>query len=67
MSLIGFHKVLIATGIVFCAVFGGWQLLRFLRDGGTASLIAGMASALAAAGLGTYLALLERFLEPEER
>lgn len=67
MSLIGFHKVLIATGILFCGGFGGWQLLRFARGGGTATLAVGLLATLAAVGLGVYLALLGRFLGHRER
>lgn len=67
MSLIGFHKVLITTGILFCAGFGAWQLLQFARAGGTAALAVGLLSTLAAVGLGVYLALLGRFLGHRER
>lgn len=66
MSLIGFHKVLIASGILFCLGFGGWRLAAFLRDGAGADLLVVTASALAAAGLGVYLAKLDEILDRRE-
>jgi hypothetical protein len=65
MSLIGFHKLLIATAILFCALFAVWQGVAFARDGGTLSLALAVAFALAAAGLTYYLANLQRFLNRE--
>lgn len=66
MSLIGFHKVLIASGILFCLGFGGWRLAAFLRGGAGGDLVVVAASALAAAGLGVYLAKLEEILDRRE-
>lgn len=66
MSLIGFHKVLIASGILFCLGFGGWRLAAFLRDGAGGDLLVVTASALAAAGLGVYLAKLDEILDRRE-
>lgn len=62
MSLVGFHKVLIATGILFSGGFGGWQIVRFARGGGWPELALGGAFALGAAALSVYLAHLDRFL-----
>ena len=62
MSLIGFHKLLIATAILFCALFAVWQGVAFVRSGGVLSVTLAAAFALAAAGLTYYLANLQRFL-----
>lgn len=67
MSLIGFHKVLITAGILFCVGFGGWRFLSYARGGGAVDLVVAAVSLLAAAGLGTYLAMLGRFLSRGER
>jgi hypothetical protein len=62
MSLIGFHRVLIASAIVFCAGFGAWQLAAYTRGGGTADLLLGIAFGVAAAALTLYLLFLRRVL-----
>ena len=62
MSLIGFHKLLIATAILFCALFAVWQGIIFSRTGAAMSVALTVAFALAAAGLTYYLANLQRFL-----
>jgi hypothetical protein len=59
MSLIGFHKLLIATAILFCALFAAWQGVIFTRTG---AVLNAASFALAAAGLTYYLANLRRFL-----
>lgn len=62
MSLIAFHRFLIAVGIIFCGGFAVWELLRF-RDGyGWTSLLLALSFAVAAAALGYYLRHLRRFL-----
>lgn len=66
MSLIGFHKVLIASAILFCLGFGGWRLAAFLRGGGTADLLVALLSAAAAVSLGVYLAKLGSILGRRE-
>lgn len=63
MSVIGFHRVLIATGILFCGLFAGWQGVAFARDGSLGDLILAVFFALAAVGLVYYLANLDRFLD----
>jgi hypothetical protein len=65
MSLIGFHKLLIVTAILFCALFAVWQGVAFARDGVALSLALAAGFALAAAGLTYYLANLRRFLNKE--
>ncbi|MEJ2311169.1 MAG: hypothetical protein P8Y10_07005 [Gemmatimonadales bacterium] len=62
MSLIGFHKLLIATAILFCALFAVWQGTMFARTGAALNIALAAAFALAAAGLTYYLANLRRFL-----
>ena len=62
MSLIGFHKLLIATAITFCALFAAWQGALFVREGTGVSLALSAFFALMAAALAYYLANLQRFL-----
>lgn len=67
MSLIGFHKVLIVSGILFCLGFGGWRVRAYAGSGGTADLVVAAVSLLAAAALAGYLAMLGRILGRRER
>jgi hypothetical protein len=60
--VIPFHKVLISTGIAFCAGFALWTLVQYGRAGGIAMLGLGLVFAAAALGLGYYLRHLRRFL-----
>ncbi|MGH7751812.1 MAG: hypothetical protein ACREN5_03265 [Gemmatimonadales bacterium] len=60
--MIPFHKLLISTGIVFCAGFAGWSFWRFGEASGGGLLALGIVFALLAAGLGYYLRNLRRFL-----
>lgn len=62
MSLIAFHKLLIATAILFCALFAAWQGVRFVHAGSWLNIVLAIAFALAAAALAYYLANLQRFL-----
>lgn len=62
MSLVGFHRLLIATAVLFCAGFGGWQAVEFVGGAGGVSGLLGAAFLAGAAGLGFYLSRLERFL-----
>lgn len=62
MSLIGFHRLLIATAIVFCGGFALWQFRAFAADGAPVTLLIGIAFVVAAAGLVYYLRNLPRFL-----
>lgn len=62
MSLIGFHRVLIATAIVFCLGFSGLTGASFLRDGGSGSLVLALGFAAAGLLLATYLRHLNRVL-----
>ncbi|HUF51781.1 MAG TPA: hypothetical protein VMN60_13225 [Longimicrobiales bacterium] len=68
MNLIGFHRVLIGTAILFFVGYGAWELASFLRDRDTASLLLGLGSLAAAVLLFLYLRRLRQFLNlPDER
>ncbi|MFQ5703846.1 MAG: hypothetical protein ACE5HT_07475 [Gemmatimonadales bacterium] len=60
--MIGFHRLLIATAILFCGGFAAWSFIAFKANGGTLSLVLGVSFAGAAAALSYYLAHLKRFL-----
>lgn len=67
MSLIPFHRLLIATAIAFCGGFAVWQLFAFRARGSALDLLIALAFAAAALGLAYYLRHLSRFLQlPEE-
>lgn len=53
--MIPFHKLLIATGVLFCAGFAAWSLWR-------GAMLLGIGFALLAVGLAYYLTNLKRFL-----
>ncbi len=63
MSLIGFHKFLISTAILFCAAFGAWQISVYASQGGWPNLLLGIAFLAATPALVYYLVNLERFLD----
>lgn len=68
MSLIGFHRVLIACGILFCAGFSAWELVAFTRSDRLSDLLLGLGFALASGVLTVYLLFLRRILRlPDER
>jgi hypothetical protein len=60
--MIAFHRLLIGTAILFCAIFAVWSLVAFRSSGGALPLVLGVTFALAAAGLAYYLKNLRRFL-----
>ena len=66
MSLINFHRVLIAIAILFCAGYGVYELLEFNESGGTGSLLISAFFLVATAGLAYYLWHLKRFLGVDE-
>jgi membrane protein implicated in regulation of membrane protease activity len=68
LNLILFHRLLIATGIVFCAVFAAWEFGAYTRAGGAKSLILAIVFALLAVALSWYLKRLARVLNlPDNR
>lgn len=66
MSLISFHRILIVVAILFCAGYGGWELLAFTRGGGNGSLVISGVFFVFAAALSFYLWRLKRILGIEE-
>jgi hypothetical protein len=62
MSLISFHRFLIAIAIVFCAGYAFWELRAFFQHGSVRALLLALIFAAAAAALGYYLRHLSRFL-----
>lgn len=60
--MIGFHRLLIATAILFCLVLAVWMFAAAGRDGGTLAVILGISFSGAAVGLSYYLKHLDRFL-----
>ena len=66
MSLIGFHRVLIGSAILFCLLFAGLNGADFLRGGGTATLLLTLAFAAGGVALAVYLRHLDRVLGREE-
>jgi hypothetical protein len=60
--VIPFHRVLIATGIVFCGGFAVWALAHYAVEPRPGLLVLAVAFAAFAAGLGYYLAHLRRFI-----
>lgn len=66
MSLISFHKILIAIAILFCGGYAGFEFVAFARTGSTGALALGGVFCLLAAGLGYYLWRLNHFLGFED-
>jgi hypothetical protein len=66
MSLINFHRVLIAAAILFCAGYACWELLAFTRSGGNGSLVISGVFFVLAAALSFYLWRLKRILGIED-
>jgi len=68
LNLILFHRLLIATGIIFCATFAAWMFGQYVREASTSKLILAIVFALLAVALGWYLKRLTRILNlPDER
>lgn len=65
MSLIGFHRGLIAAAVLFCLGYGLWELAGAGRAGGGSPVVGGV-FLLLGVGLAYYLARLNRFLGYEE-
>ncbi len=62
MSLLPFHRVLIASAIVFCAGFSFWELARYASTGGTTELVVGIVFAALAGVLIVYFLHMRRIL-----
>lgn len=65
MSIVGFHRFLIGTAILFCGLFAAWEYAAYARAGGAGRLALGILFTFLAAGLVWYLANLDRFLDRE--
>jgi hypothetical protein len=66
VSLIAFHRVLIAAGILFCFGFAAWELVFWWVTRATGALVMGIVFVLLGAGLCWYLSRLGRFLGYEK-
>ena len=66
MSLITFHRFLIATGILFCLGFGSCEFLASRDGGGLGALTLGLVFTVLGLGLIVYLVHLGRFLGYDE-
>lgn len=60
--MISFHRVLIATAILFCIGFAAWALGIYLGSQRPTMLALSLVFAVFALALGYYLAHLKRFL-----
>lgn len=66
MSLISFHRFLIATAIVFCIGFGVWEFNAVGGEGGALAFVLGVVFTLLGIGMAVYLRHLARFLGYDE-
>ena len=62
LSLISFHRILIAFAILFCAGYGVYELSAFAKGGGNGSLAISGLFFIFTAGLTYYLWRLKHFL-----
>ena len=62
MSLVSFHRGLIATAIVFCGGFAMWEFKDAMNGGGAPAFVIGAVFVLLTLGLGVYLKRLAHFL-----
>ncbi len=67
MSLISFHRILIAAAILFCVGYAVYELVAFARDGGNGSLEISGFFFVSTAALTYYLWHLKRTLGVEEQ
>ena len=66
LSLINFHRVLIAFAILFCAGYAAYELVAFSRGGGNGALALSGTFFVFTAGLAYYLWRLKDILGVEE-
>ena len=66
MSLISFHRFLIAAAIVFCFGFAVWELMTWWVGRAPGALLLGVTFLVLGAGLIVYLARLRSFLGVDE-
>lgn len=67
MSLVAFHRFLIATGILFCLGYAIWEGRAFMQGGGLLSIVLAVGFTILGVGLILYLRRLNRFLGYERR
>jgi len=67
MSLIGFHRFLIVTAILFCLGFAGWEVWAWSATRRTSTLVLAIVFVALGVGLGLYLRRLGRILGYERR
>lgn len=65
MSLVGFHRILIAGAILFCYGFAGWELYR-LSTGADGSALLAVIFVVLGTGLVFYLKRLRSILNLPE-
>ena len=66
MSLIAFHRFLIATSIAFCFGYAIWELMTWWVGREQGALLLGVTFIALGLGLSYYLSRLRRFLGVEE-
>jgi hypothetical protein len=66
MSLVNFHRVLIAIAIFFCAGYGVYELMGFTESGEMGSLLISGFFLVVTVGLAYYLRHLKRILGVDE-
>jgi hypothetical protein len=66
MSLVNFHRILIAIAILFCGAYGVYELVQFTENGETGSLLISGFFLVATVGLAYYLRHLKRILGVDE-
>lgn len=66
MSLVGFHRFLIVTAILFCVGFGVWELNAATEGDGAQEAVVGSVFLVLGVGLVVYLRRLTRFLGYED-
>jgi hypothetical protein len=66
LSLIAFHRFLIATGILFCFGFAGWELVLWWVTRGWGSFMLGVTFITLGVLLSYYLSRLGRFLGTDD-
>lgn len=62
MSLLSFHRFLIASAIVFCLGFAAWEIRAWMDSREASVLVLGITFVVLGAGLALYLRRLSRFL-----
>lgn len=62
MSLISFHRFLIASAILFCFGYAAWELVHFWVVGEGGSLALGLVFVVLGVLLSIYLARLRRYV-----